>query len=118
MGTREHTEETYVIFVSRKFNCIGHIWRINFLLRDAIESQMTEMKGVGKRTQLLDDLIIRRRYWELKKKLKIEENGKGSLSIEHKYGIFHKSLDLLISSLTYLVIIMTDLNISLAARIQ
>jgi hypothetical protein len=27
---------------------------------------MTEMKGVGRRTQLLDDLRNRRRYWELK----------------------------------------------------
>ena len=33
---------------------------------DAIEGQMTEMKAVARRrTQLLDDLIIRR-YWELK----------------------------------------------------
>jgi hypothetical protein len=26
---------------------------------------MTEMKGVGRRTQLLDDLKNRRRHWEL-----------------------------------------------------
>jgi hypothetical protein len=33
----------------------------------AIEGQMTEVKGVGRRsTQLLDDLRNRRRYWELK----------------------------------------------------
>ena len=32
-----------------------------------IEGQMTEVKGVGRRrTQLLDDLRNRRRYWELK----------------------------------------------------
>ena len=31
----------------RKANCIGHILRINCLLRDAIEGQMTEVKGVG-----------------------------------------------------------------------
>ena len=34
---------------------------------DAIEGQMTEVKGVGRRrTQLLDDLRNRRKYWELK----------------------------------------------------
>jgi hypothetical protein len=27
-----------------------------------------EVKGVGRRTQLLDDLRNRRRYWELKEK--------------------------------------------------
>ena len=40
-----------------KANCIGHIPRRNCLLYDAIEVQMTEAKGVGRRrTQLLDDL--------------------------------------------------------------
>ena len=38
----------------------------NCLLHDAIEGQMTKVKGVGRRrTQLLDDLRNRRRYWEL-----------------------------------------------------
>ena len=51
----------------RKANWIGHILRKNCLLHDAIEGQMTELKGVGRRrTQLLDDLRKRRRYWELK----------------------------------------------------
>ena len=50
----------------RKANWIGHILRRNCLLHDAIEGQMTEVKGVGRRTQLLDDLRNRRRYWELK----------------------------------------------------
>ena len=46
----------------RKANCIGHILRRN-CLRDAIEGQKTEVKGVGRRkTQLLDDLRNRRRY--------------------------------------------------------
>ena len=50
----------------RKANWIGHILRI-CLLHDAIEGQMTKVKGVGRRrTQLLDDLRNRRRYWELK----------------------------------------------------
>ena len=49
----------------RKANWISHIPRRNCLLH-AIEGQMTEVKGVGRRTQLLDDLRNRRRYWELK----------------------------------------------------
>ena len=51
----------------RKVNWIGHILRRNCLLHDAIEGQMTEVKGVGRiRTLLFDDLRNRRRYWELK----------------------------------------------------
>ena len=43
------------------------ILRRNCLLQDVIERQMTKMKGVERRkTQLLDDLRNRRRYWELK----------------------------------------------------
>jgi hypothetical protein len=34
----------------RKANWIGHILRRNCLLPDAIEGQMTEVKGVGRRT--------------------------------------------------------------------
>ena len=42
---------------------------INEHFNDAIEGQMAEVKGVGKRrTQLLGDLRNRRRYWELKEK--------------------------------------------------
>ena len=51
----------------RKANWIGHILRRNCLRHDAIDGQMTEVKGVGRRrTQLLDDLRNRRSYWELK----------------------------------------------------
>jgi len=51
----------------RKANRIGHILRRSCLLHDAIEVQRTEGKGVGRgRTQLLDALRNRRRYWELK----------------------------------------------------
>ena len=54
----------------RKVSWIGHILRRNFRLRDCIKGQMTKVKGVGKirtrRTQLVDDLENRRRYWELK----------------------------------------------------
>ena len=51
----------------RKANWIGHFLRKNCLIHDAIEGQMTEVKGVGRRrTQLLDELRKRRRYWELK----------------------------------------------------
>ena len=52
----------------RKANWIGHILRRNCFLDDAIEGQMTEVKGVGRRkrrTQPLHDLRNRKRYWEL-----------------------------------------------------
>ena len=52
----------------RKANWIGHIEK-KLPLYDAIEGQMTDVKGVGRRrrrTQLIDDLRNRRRYWELK----------------------------------------------------
>ena len=56
----------YNIILCRKANWIGHILTRNSLLHDAIEGQMMEVKGVGRRnTQLLDDLR-NRRYWELK----------------------------------------------------
>ena len=49
------------------FIILNWILRRNCLLHDVIEGQMTEVKGVGRRrTQLLDDLRNRRRYWELK----------------------------------------------------
>ena len=40
--------------VRRKANWIGHILRRNFLFHYAIEGQMMEVKGVGRRAQLLD----------------------------------------------------------------
>ena len=50
----------------RKVNWFGHILRRNFLLQDVTEGQMTEIKGVEiRRTQLLDNLINTRGYWEL-----------------------------------------------------
>ena len=49
----------------RKANWIGHILRRNCFLHDATKGQVTEVKGVGRRIQLLDDLR-KRRYWELK----------------------------------------------------
>ena len=58
------------------------------------------MKGVGRRTQLLDDSRDRSRYWELKRKLKIDKHGDDSLSIKHMEEIqviFLKSMDILIS---------------------
>ena len=39
--------------VIRKTNWIGHILRRYCLLHDAIEGNMTEVKGVGKRRRLL-----------------------------------------------------------------
>jgi hypothetical protein len=46
----------------RKANWVGHILRRNCLLHDVIEGQMLEVRGVERRTQLLDDLRNRRRY--------------------------------------------------------
>ena len=59
---------------------------------------MTEVKEVGRRIQLLDDLRNRRNFRELK----IEKDVNNSLSTEHKEErqiIFHKPLDLLISTI-------------------
>ena len=43
--------------VRRKANLVRIYFKKKFLLQDAIEEQMTEVKGVGRRrTQLLDDL--------------------------------------------------------------
>ena len=51
----------------RKPNWIGHILRRNCLLYDAIEGQLTGLKGlVRRRTHFHDDLRDRRIHWELK----------------------------------------------------
>ena len=53
--------------ICRKANWISHILRRNCLLHGAIEGQMMEVKGVGRRrTQPLDYLRNRRIYWEIK----------------------------------------------------
>ena len=52
--------------VRRRANWFGHILRRNCLLHDAIDGQMTEAKGVGRRRQIIDDLWNRGRQWELK----------------------------------------------------
>ena len=65
----------------RKVNWIRHIMRTNCLLYDAIEGQMTEVKGVGRRrTHLLDDLRNRR-------KVKIEKERNDCLSTGHEEEI-------------------------------
>ena len=88
----------------RKTNWIGHILRKNCLLHDAIEGQMTEVKGV-ERTQLLDDLRNKRTYKELKEEAEDRNRWKRQLLIEHeeKIHILHKSMDLLISSIYFYV---------------
>ena len=70
---------------------------------------MTEVNGVGRRrTQLLDDLRNRRRYWELKE----EAEDRKSLLIEHKEEvqiIFHLSKDLItILRIIIIIIIIND----------
>ena len=60
----------------REANWIGHILRRNCLIHDTIEAQMTEVKGVGRRTQLIDDSRNRRRYLELKEEAEDRKRGK------------------------------------------
>ena len=67
----------------RKANWIGHILRTNYLPHDVIERQMTEVKGVGSRTQLLDDLKNRKVYLELQKEAEDKKYGNDSLSFKH-----------------------------------
>ena len=69
-----------------KVNLIGHILKRNYLLHDAIEGQMTEVKGVGRRkrrTKLFVNLI---------KKME-------TTVYRWNISIFHKSRDLLRSSI-------------------
>ena len=50
----------------RKANWIGHILRRNCPLHDSSDEQASEVKGVGRRTQLNKDSRNRKRYGELK----------------------------------------------------
>ena len=63
---------------------------------------MTKVKGVGRRRrQLLDDLRNIRRYWELKEEAE-DRNRWNQQFINRKQGgnnIFHKSMDLIITSI-------------------
>ena len=56
-----------------------------------------------KKTQLLNDLRNRKRYWELNRNLKIRKKKlKRQLNIEHKeeiHAIYHNSTDVIISSI-------------------
>ena len=72
--------------LGRKAYWIGHILIINCLLHDVIKIQMTEVKWAGRRTktELLDDLRNRRRYWELKDGTEEQKGGSDSLPHEHK----------------------------------
>ena len=65
---------------------------------------MTEVKGVGRRTQILDNLRNGTRYWQVKEEAKIEKGENDCLSIQHKEEIqiiFHASMDLLICCILY-----------------
>jgi hypothetical protein len=53
-------EDSLNNILCRKANWIVYILRRNCLLHDAIEEQMTEVKGAGRR-KILDDLRNRRR---------------------------------------------------------
>ena len=70
------------IILRRKVNWIGHILRRNCLLHDAIEGQITKVKGVGRRRiQVLDD-ETEEDIGSYRRKLKIEKYG-DNLPIEH-----------------------------------
>ena len=58
-----------------KANWTGNILRRNYLLIAAIEGQMTELKGVGRRRKQSLDLR-KRRYWELKERAEDREGWK------------------------------------------
>ena len=62
----------------RKASCVGRILRINFHLHVATKGQMTEVNGVGRRriTQLLDDLRIKRRFWEIEEETEDQKRWK------------------------------------------
>ena len=73
----------------RKVNWISHILRRNCLLRDVIQGHKTEVKGVRRRTQLLDNLR-NKRYWELKGKVKDPKRWKRQffhMNIRKKYKL-------------------------------
>ena len=63
---RRRESDTSKQYPTLQCNWIDHILRRNCLLHDDIEGQMTEVKEVGRRTQILDDLRNRIGYWELK----------------------------------------------------
>ena len=70
----------------RKAKWIAHIVRRNCLLYDAIEGQMMEVKGIGRRKTQLLYLRNRRRYRELKEK--VEDRKKNSQSNKEEIQIF------------------------------
>ena len=95
-------KRTLLNILCRKANWIGHILRRNFLLHDAIQGLMTEVKEVGRRrTQLLDDLRNKKILGAKGGSWRSKKDGNDSLSIDH---IFHNSLDLLISSILNIII--------------
>ena len=51
--------------LGREPNWVVHVPRGNCLFHGAIEGLKTKVKGVGRRTRLLD-YLRNRRYWELK----------------------------------------------------
>ena len=77
------------------------------------------MKEVGRRrrrrTQLLDDLTNRRRYWELKEEAEDKKDGNDRVSHELKEEItviFHKLIELLIGNTFKYHVSCTDGKIS------
>ena len=75
-----------IYILSRETNYIGNIPKRNLLFHDAIEGQITEVQGVGRRrrTQLLDDLRNKRIYWELKEENMETTVNKPNMRMKHK----------------------------------
>ena len=86
--------EKYSTYIVTDCFCVSmfsvHLLFCGCLLHDAIEGQITEVKGGGgrRRTQLLGDLRNRRIYWELKKEAEDRNRWKQTvyhLKIKNKY---------------------------------
>ena len=63
--------------------------RRNSLIRDDIEGEMTEIKGLGSRkTQLLDDLRNRSIHLDIKEEVKDRKTWKAAYFIFFKYAAY------------------------------
>ena len=107
---REEKKIVLTNTLHKKVNWTGHILRKNCLLRDTIEGQVMEVKGVERRTQVLDYSRNIRSYWGLKEEpedKKKKKMRKRQLSQEHKdeLYIFFPQVQRLVKTQDTLIII-------------
>ena len=77
---------------SRNTNWIGHILRGNCILKHVIEGRMEGTRRRRRRhLQLLDDLKVKRRYWNRKKEA-IDHTWYGELSLEKAVDLAEDNL--------------------------